>query len=299
MAGARGSARRQLALTPPRWLARLLAPRNRHRARGERLPAPGWRAIARVVAPLLLALVVAPPLLHAARRHPYFGVHEVRWHHHGRLAPEALRAALGVPDGASIWEVDLAAAAARLRALPWVRSATVRRDLPDRLVVHVLEYRPAAILAVTAPNPGLFYVAANGRIFAPVGDRDARDLPYVTGLTGDDLDGREGFGPQAVHTALALVRLVPRRARVLGPLSEVHVDRDDGVTLVPMRPAVPIELGWGDLHGKLARLARVLPMWSGREAEMAGVSCLFEDQVIVRTRAARAVQAPRPASAGA
>jgi hypothetical protein len=303
MAGARGPARRQLALTAPRWLARLTAPRNRHRAgdrrRGDALPAPGWRALVRVAVPLVAVLIAAPPLLRAARRHPYFRVHEVRWLHHGRLDRDVLRAALEVPEGTSIWDVDVAAAAARLRSVPWVRSAAVRRELPDRLVVRVHEDRPAAILAVTAPHPGLFYVAADGRIFAPVGDADARDLPYVTGLTGDDLDGREGFGPKAVHVALALLRLVPRRTRGVGALSEVHVDRADGVTLVPMRPAVPIELGWGDLDGKLARLARVLPLWSGREAEMAGVSCLFEDQVIVRTRTARAVQRPKPASAGA
>jgi hypothetical protein len=249
--------------------------------------------------PVLVLALVLPPLLAAARRHPYFAIKQIHVQHHGRLRSDVVRAALGFAEGDGIWDADLAGAAARLRELPWVRSATVRRRLPDHVVVRVREHKPAAIVAVGAPNPGLFYVAASGRIFAPVGDADERDLPYVTGLTGDDLDGRDGFGPHAVHVALGLIRQVPRRLPALGALSEVHVDEEDGVTLIPAQPAVPVELGWGGFGGKLTRLARVLPLWAGRDGEMAGVSCVFEDSVIVRTRTARAVPAPKAASAGA
>jgi cell division protein FtsQ len=257
------------------------------------------RALVRGAIGLFAVLAVVLPLWHAARTHPYFGVHEVRWTHHGRLSEAELRDALGVPDGTNIWSVDVQAVAARLRRLPWVRSASVRRDLPDRLLVSVGEYRPAAIVAVAAPHPGLFFVAGNGRIFAPVGDRDARDLPYVTGLTGADLGGDDGFGPQAVHTALALLRHVRLHAPEIGALSEVHVAREDGVTLIPMHRAVPIALGWGTFPVKLARASRVLGLWRGRDREIAGINCMFDNDIIVRTRAARATNAPKPAAAGA
>jgi cell division protein FtsQ len=242
-----------------------------------------------------------PPLVDAARRHPYFAVREVVMRHRGHLAPDDLRAALDIHGGDSIWDVDPQAAAARLRSRPWVRSADVRREFPDRVVVRVREYRPIAIVAVQGdaqdPVPALFYVAANGRIFAPVGDTDGRDLPYVTGLRRADLDGREGFGPQSVHRALGLLRLVTRDSAVLGTISEINVDRTTGLTLLPIRPAVPIELGQGDYAAKLERLAKVLPLWVGREGEVRGVSCLFENEIIVRTRAVGA--APTRGAAGA
>lgn len=41
--------------------------------------------------------------------------------------------------------VDLAAARARLRALPWVADASVARRLPDTLIVAVVERRPVAL----------------------------------------------------------------------------------------------------------------------------------------------------------
>lgn len=297
MAGARGQTRRQLV---SRLLRLTRGRRNKRRSPAARTPiaVPAVvRSALTIVVPLVVLAVVVPPLLAAARTHPYFAVREVVMRHRGRVAPDDLRAALQIREGDSIWSVDTQAAAARLRARPWVRSAEVRREFPDRVVVRVREYRPVAIVSVNEPEQALFYVAANGRIFAPVGDTDGRDLPYITGLGRADLDGREGFGPQSVRRALGLLRLTTRDTAVLGTISEINVDRTAGLTLLPIRPAVPIELGMGDYATKLERLAKVLPLWVGREGEVRGVSCMFEDEIIVRTRAV--ATAPARGAAGA
>ncbi|MCW5892119.1 MAG: FtsQ-type POTRA domain-containing protein [bacterium] len=281
-----------------RLLRRLLRRRgNRHRpGRHERggaaaLP-PTVTRVLRTVVPLALLAAVTPAALEAARAHSYFAVHEVALQHRGRLAPEALREAVAIAPGTSIWDVDREAIVARVQALPWVRTVRVRRQLPDRVVVRVREHRPAAIVALDGDAVELFYVAANGRIFAAVGGTDGRDLPYVTGIRRDDLDGRRGFGPRAVHRALGLLRLVARDATGLGPVSEVHVDAATGLTLHPMQPAVPIVLGWGGYGEKIARVQRVLPLWQGRFAELREVTCEFEDEVIVRLREPRKPAAP-------
>jgi hypothetical protein len=138
----------------------------------------------------------------------------------------------------------------------------VRRELPDRVVLHVRENRPVAILAVADETPGLYYLAQNGRIFAPVASGDPRDLPFVTGLTRKDLAGDGAFGPRAVRRALALMRHAERQPAV-GTISELHVDRELGLTLMPIKPALPITIGWGEYDLKLARVAEVLPFWGG------------------------------------
>jgi hypothetical protein len=235
---------------------------------------------------LVAVLLVAPWLRRVAHTHPYFAVQDVAVRHRGRLDAETVRRLAGVEPGTNVWEVDPEVAETRLLTSGWIRSAQVRRELPDRVVVHVREHRPVAILAIADESPGLYYVAANGRIFAPVATGDARDLPFVTGLTRADLGGSGAFGPRAVRRALELVRHASRAPGV-GTVSEVHVDRKDGLTLLPMRPALPIAIGWGDYDVKLARVAEVLPYWSGREGELASVNCAFDDEVIVRTRTRR------------
>jgi hypothetical protein len=75
-------------------------------------------------------------------------------------------------------------------------------------------------------------------------------------------------------------------------VSEINVDRTRGLTLLPVSPRVPVELGWGGYGAKLTRLPAVLRQWAGREAAITSVSVRFPDEVIVRTRAAKSKPEP-------
>jgi hypothetical protein len=264
-------------------VSRLFGRRNRRRGREEREGIA--RAILRgVVCVLAVAAgVVGYPYARGwVSAHPYFAIQEIVVRGTRRLTPEEVRRGAGIVPGTSIWHVDGAVAAHRLEESPWVRSALVTRMLPCRVVIAVREERPMAILVASrgGDSPILFYVAARGRIFAAAGPGDPRDLPYLTGLEAGDLGGDQAFGPRAIRRALGLMRLAARTA----PVSEIHVDRRRGLTLMPMRPAVPIEVGWGRFEDRLARLPDVMARWSGREGEIVGVSLAFDDEVIVRTR---------------
>src|SRR4029077_19008389 len=121
---------------------------------------------------------------------------------------------------------------------------------PHRVVIEVREERPLAIVALEA-GQGEYYVSPHGRLFAPVGANDARDFPYLTGLTRADLKEGERFAPRALHRALALVRQSGGLT-----VSEVHLDRARAWTLLPVRPWVPIELGGSAFPARPARLPR-------------------------------------------
>lgn len=283
MARTRGSARRKL-------VSRLWARTNRYRATGagpvrrERV----LRAISLVtgIAGLVALGMAAAPALDAARHHSYFAVRDVVIRHRGRLPKAEIERVLAIGPGTSIWDVDEAAAVERLRGEGWVRSADVQRELPDRVVVRVREHRPRVIVVTVSETeePVLYYAAGTGELFARVGETDGRDLPYVTGLVPADFEGGDGFGPRAIHEVLNLMRVLARRNGTVTRVSEVHVDRQGGLTLMPTEPPVAIELGWDEYGRKLRRLEAVLPRWLGREHEMRSVSVVFEDEVIVRTR---------------
>ena len=270
MAGTRGPARREL-------VARLFRSRNRRRP-------PVGRAGVRVALAVLPALVLVGAALAvwpwaraAIRRHPYFALTEVVVRDVRRLTADEVRVAAGIEPGMSVWDVDAGAAETRLRRYEWVRSARVRRELPHRVTIHVREERPAAIIVTDKGEE--YYVSGRGHVFARLRRGDARDLPSITGVPGPDAGRADLAGSRALHRALLLVR----RANGI-VVSEVHVDRMRGLTLMPVSPAVPIELGWNGFDEKLRRFARVMALWAGRETEIAGVSLLFDDEVIVRSR---------------
>jgi cell division protein FtsQ len=218
--------------------------------------------------------------------HPYFAVREIVAPSHGRIPADVVRAMAGVKLHSSIWAVDSDTIATRLRTLPWVRRAQVRRRFPARVVLDVREYRPVAILRVDdGDDPGFYYVARSGRPFARVDPEDVHDLPYISGIAAADLDAT-AYGTRSVRAALTVLRKARHRVALLGELSEVHVDRARGLTLMPVRPPVPIELGWDGFDTKLERLRYVLGQWVGREREMVAVSCVFDDDVVVRVASA-------------
>jgi len=272
MAGTRGPARRELVAR----LARVFRSKNRRRPRVGRA---GVRvALAALPALALVGTGAAlwPSVRSAVRAHPYFAVTEVVVRDVRRLAPDDVRRAAGIEPGMSVWDVDTRAAEQRLRQYEWVRSARVRRELPHRVILHVREERPAAILVTEKGDE--YYVSARGRVFARLRRGDARDLPTITGVPGPEVRPDPGAS-RLLRRALALVR---RTNGIV--VSEVHVDRTRGLTLMPVAPAIPIELGWNGFDEKLRRCARVMGLWAERETEIAGVSLLFDDEVIVRTR---------------
>jgi len=63
----------------------------------------------------------------------------------GRTSGDAILAALGAARGTPMLGISPSAAKARLEALPWIRTASVERLLPDTLFVQVTERQPLAL----------------------------------------------------------------------------------------------------------------------------------------------------------
>lgn len=258
---------------------------RRRRNRGQTLQRIG-RAVRVGTKVAAVAAVVGwgvPAALRHARAHPYFALGRVEIHHRGHLSEEAIRAATGLREGMSIWDVDVDVVRRSVERLPWVRSARVTRRLPARVTVRLREYRPAAIVHLEGTEPPLRYVATNGRIFAPVADVDGRDLPYITGI--DATRVAAGTAVHEIRAAMQALHVAARHRGAIGSVSEVHVDADRGLTVMPVRPTIAIELGWGEVEAALAHVADVLPHWLARAGDVRSVRRWEDDQIIVRLRA--------------
>ena len=72
-------------------------------------------------------------------------VREILVEGRNRTEAEHLLVALNVRQGDPILGVDLIDAKTRVEALPWVKSATIERRLPDTLSLSIVERDPAAL----------------------------------------------------------------------------------------------------------------------------------------------------------
>lgn len=184
-----------------------------------------------------------------------------------RASAAELAALSPVKAGDNLLSADLEALERAIARHPWVRSAQARRRLPAAVEVRVVEREPAALVDLG----GLYLVDREAQVFKRASAGDGLDLPLVTGFTRDDYLQRRADLEPLLLGALALVDGYGREGLATAwPVSEVHVDVDEGVTLYVGDEGMQVRLGVGDLPQKLARLRQMLSALraEGKRAEV-------------------------------
>lgn len=228
------------------------------------------------------AVVGRPALIAWVRDHPYFRVEEIVVTPTSRVRAGDLLQWADLRAGTSIWSIDPDALAARIETHPWVQRACVRRELPHRLVLEVQERRPAAILLIDQ----LYYLDRAGVIFARLDPGDHLDVPFVTGIEAAVLAGERPFPRHGIRQALKVLELT-RSAGLPFRLSEVHIEREQGITVFPTEPRVALVFGWGGYSAKVARLKETLDALTGREGQIREIDLTYDEQAVVRLRQPR------------
>lgn len=190
----------------PALLRRLYARARRHRSRVLASLGAGVLVLALVVTALVVVYQTS-----------VFAVRDVRVDGTRTLAAD-VRTAAAVRPGTPLADVDLAAAARRVRALPPVRTAEVRRDWPHTVVVTVTERTPAAAVP---HGRTVLLVDAGGVAFRTVATAP-RGLPTVVVAHP---------GPADESTRAALTVLGALTPTLRAKLRRVEVPRPTRVTL--------------------------------------------------------------------
>lgn len=112
-----------------------------------------------------------------------FTVGEVRITGQENTTLHQVRSALAIYDGQSIVSLDLDKMLARVEALPWVKTATIIRIMPDALEVTITEYKAAAIWQ---SHNELYLVDNEGKIITDRGLEHFPNQPHVVGLGGNE-----------------------------------------------------------------------------------------------------------------
>ena len=219
-----------------------------------------------------------------ARTSPSFAITEIAVDGEGRLSEDAVRELAGLSLGQNVFEVAPEEARAALREHPWIADAEVTRRLPGTYAITITERVAAAMLVLDAP----YLVADDGAVFKRWAEGDPVDLPVITGIERDRFVTDRAFRTQV------LVEVVGLFAEWRGaglwrrePIAEVHVERDDALTLFLGEDATEVRLGHGPFRAKLDRLRSVLDELQSREADAAYVyldNVRRPDRVIVRVR---------------
>ncbi len=187
-----------------------------------------------------------------------------------RVAADWVCAALEPLRGRHLLWIELPEVATLLADHPWIRSAAIRKELPDRLVVTIEQRRPAALLE---RDDGLYYVERDGRVIAPL-----EEAAEETGLVR--IRAERG-GPDAIASAIEVAaswrELRPAGAEL--PLRIEVLNEDD----YRVAAGLPFELlvSRHNLEPGLGRLNDFLPEIRRRYPSLSALDLRFTNQYVI------------------
>lgn len=173
-----------------------------------------------------------------------------------RLSPQETLNYAGLAPGVNLLALNLSLVRKQLISHPWVADATLRRELPDALVITVKEHRALAVIDLGRK----FVINLDGVIFKEAKAFDLERLPRITGLQYADMavDDQE---PSPVFDAVMNVLVMGQQPGSPLPnhaIKQVAVDRDMGLQLYAFDERLAIRLGYNQYAKKYQRLAAAL-----------------------------------------
>jgi cell division septal protein FtsQ len=251
--------------------------RGRRRRRTLRLlPAAG--ILAAIAALAAAGWGVASWLTHS----PRFNVARVAFTPTEHAAAADLRRAAERARGRNIFRLDLDALATEIEKVRWVRRATVKRVLPDRLFCAI-EERQAKGLALLRGRvqmidadgaPIDLYTVAEGRL----------SMPIFTGLD----DRRAGRARDQVARGYDFLRWLDQTHRGLAAeISEIDLGRDDRLVLTMNSGGPPVRVNPEDYGSNLDEWLQMRDWLATHFGDGAYVDLRFKDRIAFQPAQAR------------
>ncbi len=187
---------------------------------------------------------------------PYFQVREVGVEGGRKIAKETLLSATVIEGMPNLFSLNLKEVVKRLESHPWIDEVRVRKVFPNKILVHIEERRPMAIIQLGE----LYYIDTKGEIFTPLGEKDEYNYPVLTGLNSRVLEKDPVDSKRMIMKALELIRLVGQeKIFPLEEISEIHMEKHFGIRCFTKAEGVEIKMGWDDFGEKLKRMSLI---WS-------------------------------------
>lgn len=185
---------------------------------------------------------------------------------------------LGVERGMLLFEADLPAMRAAVEELPYVETAQVSRQWPDKLLVSVTERVPVAMINLEK----LYYVDRHGQVFKVVEPGDAVDFPVFTGLSADFLRRNPERGRELLDLGLQLLFLwQDDEACSREEVAEINLDDVMGLTVYTRRHVWQVVLGQGKMERKLRHWQKVVGYLGEECRRVKKFDCSSADRVVV------------------
>jgi cell division septal protein FtsQ len=172
--------------------------------------------------------------------------------------------------GVNVFAVDLKGIRERVERLQWVHHAFVLRVLPDTVTIKIVEREPVGLARV------------RGEIRQFDADATLLDFNPEVGLNFPVLDGLRLNDREGNIRKIALYRTILEELQGQRELSEIRINEESEVSVVPQTEATIVNLGTDDFRAKWARYVQLRTQIQELYPTAAQVDFRFKNQVILK-----------------
>jgi cell division protein FtsQ len=242
-------------------------------------PANCWHRGKKILLVVLLGLSVstgAAGLASWTRTAPLFELSAIDVGGNRFVSSQIALEMIPVEKGTNIFAVDLEAIERAMERDPRIREATIRRQLPSKIVITIREREPVMLLSADE----LYGVDQEGTVIPLEKGQELEDIPVLTGIFPEVQPGA-GYEHLGIRRGLEIRQAILQVApSLLDKISEINVARPEVPLLYLVQGGAQVRMGSGDLHAKFRRLWTVLGDLSAKGISVKSLDLRFKDQII-------------------
>jgi cell division protein FtsQ len=194
------------------------------------------------------------------------------------LTDDELRVLAGIRANRSLVAISNKTVSQRLLKSPWIRSVSVRKELPATLLFVIEEAVPLALLDM---NGHLFLIDDKGKLLEELKNGS---IPFLPVITGDPFRESEGFSE-----AIKLAKLMNTK-RFSSERDQIEIFAGKPHELTVTIDGTVAKIGSGNYEEKLKRLFALEDELKNRGIPVDYIDLRFENRAIVKPIAGEVVK---------
>jgi cell division protein FtsQ len=199
-----------------------------------------------------------------------FVVRSVVFSGNTRLSDDELRTFSGLKGGENLLTLSSRALAGKMAESRWIESVSIRKELPNRIILKINEARPFALLDMKGR---LFLVDDRGTMLEKLKEST---VPFLPVISGNPFREKEAFS-EAIRLAMAI-----KDTGISAQKDHVEIIAHKPEELAANLDGILVKIGAGDYEEKLARLIQVENEIRKRQIPVDYIDLRFANKVVVK-----------------
>jgi cell division protein FtsQ len=187
-----------------------------------------------------------------------------------RLSDDELKTLSGLKGGENLLTLSGRAMAGKMAKSRWIESVSIRKELPDKIIMKINEARPFALLDMKGR---LFLVDDSGTMLEKLKEST---VPFLPVITGNPFREKEAFC-EAIRLAKAI-----KDTGISATKDHVEIIAHKPEELSANFDGILVKIGPGDYEEKLKRLIQVENEIRKRQIPVDYIDLRFANRVVVK-----------------